>query len=150
MTHELRIERLIDGPPEVVFDAFVDPDAQAELYDDENDPSWTVESELELRVGGTWTIAFGKTGEEPYRETNVFSEVDRPRRVVFGSTMVFPEEGRTIETRVIATFEARDGKTLLTIVQSGFELGSDRDDIQEGWSSILDALERVVAANVAR
>jgi uncharacterized protein YndB with AHSA1/START domain len=28
MTYDLRIERIIDAPPEVVFDAFVDPEAQ--------------------------------------------------------------------------------------------------------------------------
>jgi uncharacterized protein YndB with AHSA1/START domain len=46
MTHELRIKRLIHAPPEVVFDAFVDPEAQEALYDDETDQTWTVESEL--------------------------------------------------------------------------------------------------------
>ena len=34
MTHELRLERLFDAPPEVVFAAFVDPDAQQELFAD--------------------------------------------------------------------------------------------------------------------
>ena len=80
MTYDLRIERLIDAPPGAVFDAFLDPDAQGELYGDETDPTWTVESELDLRVGGTWTIAFGPAGKEPYRETNVFEEIDRPNR----------------------------------------------------------------------
>jgi uncharacterized protein YndB with AHSA1/START domain len=31
MTYELRIERLFDVPPEVVFDTLVDPDAQPEI-----------------------------------------------------------------------------------------------------------------------
>jgi uncharacterized protein YndB with AHSA1/START domain len=146
MSYELKIERLIDAPPEVVFDAFVDPDAQKELYDDETEPSWTVESELDLRVGGTWTIAFGKAGEEPYRETNVFAEVERPRRMVFASSMFMGKDAGNVETTVTVTFEARDGKTLLVIRQTGFEREQDRDDIQGGWPSILDALERVVAA----
>jgi uncharacterized protein YndB with AHSA1/START domain len=143
VTYDLRIERLIDAPPAVVFDAFVDPNAQKVLYDDETEPAWTVESQLDLRVGGTWTIAFGKTGEEPYRETNVFTEVDHPRRMVFDSTMAMG--GRTVHTRVSVTFEDRDGKTLMTIVQTGFERQEDRDVIQGGWPSILEALERVVA-----
>lgn len=148
MSYELKVERLIDAPPEVVFDAFFDPDAQTELYDDETEPSWAVESELDLRVGGTWTIVFGKAGEEPYRETNVFSEVDRPSRVAFDSTMLMGG-ARTIGTTVVVTFEVRDEKTLLTIAQTGFEREEDRDDIQGGWPSILDALERVVAGRVA-
>jgi uncharacterized protein YndB with AHSA1/START domain len=148
--YDLRIERLIDAPAEVVFDAFIDPDAQRELYDDKSDPSWTVESEIALHEGGTWTIVFGKAGEEPYRETNVFSEVDRPRRVAFESSMFMPEDGRIIRTSVTVTLEVRDGKTLLTIVQTGFEREPDRDAIQGGWPSILDALERVVEHGTAR
>jgi uncharacterized protein YndB with AHSA1/START domain len=66
MSYDLTIERLIDAPPEVDFDAFGDPDAQTVLYGDETEPTWTVESELDLRVGSPWTIAFGKAGEDPY------------------------------------------------------------------------------------
>jgi uncharacterized protein YndB with AHSA1/START domain len=34
MTYELKLERLLDAPSELVFDTFVDPDAQAEMFDD--------------------------------------------------------------------------------------------------------------------
>ena len=40
MSHDLRLERLYDAAPEVVFDAFTDPDAQKELYADA--PDWVV------------------------------------------------------------------------------------------------------------
>ena len=151
MTYDLRIERMIDAPPEVVFDAFVEPEAQKFMYGKQEEPAWNVESELDLRVGGTWTIAFGKSGEEPYRETNMFTEVDRPLRIEFDMTMAMGEEGRDkggqdFSTNVTVTFEDRDGKTLLTIVQTGFENENDRDGaVEDGWPRILDALERVVA-----
>jgi uncharacterized protein YndB with AHSA1/START domain len=146
VTYDLRIERLIDAAPEPVFDAFVDPDAQKVLYDNEEETDWRVESELDLRVGGTWTTVFGKTGEEPFRETNVFTEVDRPRRLVYSSTMFQGKYGGSFDTTVTVTFEDRDGKTLLTILQTGFERREQRDMIQGGWPSIIDALERVVGA----
>ena len=154
MTYDLTIERVIDAPPDVVFDAFVDPAAQEFLYGDEDEPTWTVRSELDLRVGGMWTIEFGRAGEEPYRETNVFTEIDRPRRLAFDSTMAMGEDGRRkggrdFRTQLVVTFEDRDGKTLITIVQTGFEHQEDRDGVQGGWGSILDALERVVARRVA-
>jgi uncharacterized protein YndB with AHSA1/START domain len=64
MSHDLRLERVYDAAPEVVFDAFTDPDAQKELYADA--PDWVVESEIDLRVGGRWTIVFGpRTARRP-------------------------------------------------------------------------------------
>jgi uncharacterized protein YndB with AHSA1/START domain len=146
VTYDLKIERLIDASSEAVFDAFLDPDAQKILYNNEEETDWTVESELDLRVGGTWTIVFGKAGEEPFRETNVFTEVDRPRRLVYTSTMFKGRYGGSFDTTVTVTFEDRDGKTLLTILQTGFESRDERDMIQGRWPSILDVLERVVGA----
>ena len=49
MSHDLRLERVYDAAPEVVFDAFTDPEAQKELYADA--PDWVVEAECDLRVG---------------------------------------------------------------------------------------------------
>jgi uncharacterized protein YndB with AHSA1/START domain len=158
MTYDLKVERIIDAPPDVVFDAFVDPEAQKSLYGDDDGQPWVVESELDLRVGGTWTIEFGKEGEEPYRETNVFTQIERPVRIAFEQTMAMGEHGRRrggrdFSTTVVVTFEGRDGKTLLTIVQTGFEERGDRDRAHaqhDGWGKILDALERVVADRTAR
>lgn len=146
MSHELRLERLFDAAPEVVFDAFTDPDAQKELYADA--PDWIVESECDLRVGGRWSIAFGPPGSEPARETNVFEQVDRPRLLVYRSTMTMPD-GWSFETELQVTFELENGKTRMRIVQSGFPTAELRDSFRGGWAGILDGLERVVHARVA-
>jgi uncharacterized protein YndB with AHSA1/START domain len=145
MTYDLKFERVIDARPNVVFDAFVDPETQSSLYDNREEPDWIVESEIDLRVGGTWTITFGKSGETAFRETNVFTHVDRPHRLVFDSNMFGGPYGTTFDTKVTVTFEEQDGKTLLTIVQTRFEKREERDMIEDGWPSILDALESVVA-----
>lgn len=42
------------------------------------------------------------------------------------------------------TFEDQDGKTLLTMVQIGFETEADRDDFMTGWPEYLETLRRVV------
>lgn len=143
MSHALRLERVLDAPPEVVFDAFVDPVAQHDLYADA--PDWVVESECDLRVGGRWTIAFGPPGREPARETNVFEEIERPRRLVYRSTMALPS-GSTLDTRMDVTFEPEGGKTRMTIVQRGFPTTDMRDGFSSGWARILDALGRVATA----
>jgi uncharacterized protein YndB with AHSA1/START domain len=147
VSHDLRLERLYDAAPEVVFDAFTDPDAQKELYADA--PDWIVEADCDLRVGGRWTIAFGPPGGPPARETNVFEVVDRPRRLVYASTMTMPD-GSNVDTRMQVTFQEEGGRTRLTIVQSGFPTPGLRDEFAGGWAGILDELGRVVAARAAR
>jgi uncharacterized protein YndB with AHSA1/START domain len=142
MSHELRLERLFDASPEEVFDAFTDPAAHEEWFVDQ--PSFVVTSAVDLRVGGTWDVSFGPAGESPHREVNVFREIDRPNRVAYTSAFVMPD-GSSFDTELVITFDARADKTLMTIVQSGFQRKQDRDDHQGGWPGFLDRLERLVA-----
>jgi uncharacterized protein YndB with AHSA1/START domain len=147
VSHDLRLERVYDAAPEVVFDAFTDPEAQGELYADA--PDWVVESTCDLRVGGRWSVTFGPPGQEPARETNRFEVVDRPRRLVFASTMRMPD-GSSLDTRVEVTFREEGARTRLTILQRGFPTGRLRDDFAGGWAGILDGLGQVVADRVVR
>jgi uncharacterized protein YndB with AHSA1/START domain len=144
VSHELSLERVFDAPPEVVFDAFTDPAAQYDLYADA--PDWVVESECDLRIGGRWTIIFGPPGREPARETNVFEQIERPRRLVYRSTMRVPD-GTPLETRMQVTFEPEGARTRMRIIQSGFPTAELRDEYGGGWASILDALGRVAAVS---
>jgi uncharacterized protein YndB with AHSA1/START domain len=147
VSEDLRLERVYEADPATVFDAFTDPEAQRELYADA--PDWVVESEIELRVGGRWTITFGPRGRPPARETSVFTVVDRPRRLGYVATMAMPD-GSSFDTDLEVTFEEEaPGRTRLTIVQRGFPTRRLRDEIGEGWPSILDGLGRVVAAGAA-
>jgi uncharacterized protein YndB with AHSA1/START domain len=144
VSDDLRLERVYDVPPETVFDAFTDPDAQKELYADA--PDWIVTSACDLRVGGRWTIEFGPPGGRAALETNVFTVVDRPRRLAYASTMRMPE-GTSFDTDVEVLFGGEPGgRTRLTIVQRGFPTPGLRDELAGGWPSILDGLGRVVAA----
>ena len=146
MTHELRLERTYDAPPEAVFDAFVDPSTQSELHGAGNE-DWTVHSvETDLRVGGTSTYVMGPTGQEPDTEVRTYVEIDRPRRLVFHHSMAVAQWEAPVETEMTITFEARDGGTLLTMVQTGFETEETRDDFMGGWPTYLETLRGVVEA----
>lgn len=148
MTHELRVERWIDAPPEVVFDTLVDPDAQQELFAGPTGEGWgLLESEIDLRVGGTWTAVLGGAEGESSRLAYVFTEIDRPRRLAATLTMRY--SGRTENSTLSLTFEEQDGGTLLTLVQGGFETEEERDAYLSGAPGFLDALERAVASRVA-
>ena len=147
MTHDLQVERVYDAAAEVVFDAFTDSEAQQEMYADE--PDWIVRSECDLRVGGRWTIEFGPPAGPLSRETCVFEIIERPRLLVFRSTMSMPD-GSSLATRTHVTFtETASGQTRLTVVQTGFPAAGLRGEFTEGWGGILAGLSRVVAARTA-
>lgn len=59
-----------------------------------------LESEIDLRVGGNWTIVFGPADgdSEPDRIRSVFTEIDRPHRLVYDMSMFVSEWGRTADT----------------------------------------------------
>jgi uncharacterized protein YndB with AHSA1/START domain len=149
MTYELRLERLYDASPEVVFDAFVDPATQEELHGSAA-ANWTVQrAETDVRVGGTSTYVMGLAGQDPDTETRVFSVVDRPNRLVFRHTMAIAEwDDRAVETEMTITFEEQDGKTLLTMLQTGFEREEDRDAFMGGWPTYLETLKGVVTTQL--
>ena len=146
MSYDLRLERVFDAKPEIVFDALLDPAAQRALLAD--GPDWIVESELDLRVGGTWIVEFGPSPSDLYREVAVFSEVDRPHRLVYDVTATF-KDGQTLDTQMEITFELENGKTLMTLLQTGYPTASMRDTYEGGWSGVFDALAGVVAERTA-
>lgn len=151
MTYDMKIERLFDAPPELVFDTMVDPEAQPEIFADEV-PGWNLwEWEIDLRVGGEWTFVYGLADRsgEPDRNTSVFTEIDRPRRLAYRSSMFVSEWGRAVDYTETVTFEERDGKTLVTIELTDLELEKDRDAFMSGLPGYLAAVERVVANRMA-
>ena len=66
MSRDVEFARLIDATPEVVFDAFTDPEGQQAFYG-QDDTGWIVESHCDLRIGGVWTVAFGPSPRELFR-----------------------------------------------------------------------------------
>ena len=146
MTHELRIERQFDAPPEAVFDTFVDKTAQGVLHGAEQQ-GWNVEViQTDVRVGGTSIVRMGPEGREPDTETREYSVVDRPHRLELRYSMELAESGLTIDTQITITFEERDGGTLFTMVETGFEVEADRDGFKEGWTEYLETLGKVLKA----
>ncbi|MGH8928850.1 MAG: SRPBCC family protein, partial [Acidimicrobiia bacterium] len=144
MTHDIRLERLFDAPPEQVWAICTDPANQKELWFGGPDvPDFTVvRLDCDLRVGGHWNVAFGTSEEDLARESNVFQVIDPPKRIVWTSKMVpssemialyQTSEGWTLDTTIEVTFEGQDGKTRMSLVQTGFPDAATRDGFLEGW-----------------
>ncbi len=100
-----------------------------------------VEIEVDLRVGGRQTAVWGPDPDTLFRETQTFLEIDRPHRLVTESQGSSPD-GMTMTTRIEITFEAQDGGTLMTVVQSGFPVPEVRDFfVAEVWAGAFDRIE---------
>ena len=134
MTPDIRLQRWFDASPDVVFDAYTDPDAQRALR--AGGPDSVVESECDLRVGGEWVIRFGPSSA-PYVERNVFHTVDRPHRLVYASTTEWPD-GSHVESLMEISLQWQDGRTLLTLTQRGVPSGDMQRGVTEGWNEFLD------------
>ena len=146
MTYELRIERQFDAPPEAVFDTFVDRTAQGVLHGAEQ-KGWNVEViQTDVRVGGTSIVRMGPEGREPDTETRAYTVVDRPHRLELRYSMELAESGLTIDTEITITLEDRDGGTLFTMVETGFEIEEHRDGFLEGWTEYLETLGQLLKA----
>ncbi len=148
MAHEMRMERLFDAPPEVVFDAYVDPAVQQEMWENMMPGTRVLESKIELREGGSWTVEYGPVDGKSDRLTSVFSEVDRPRRLVFQQSYFAAAWGQTKETETNLTFEDQDGKTLLKILMTGFDNAQEQEGAAAGWPGLLDGLQKIVESRV--
>jgi uncharacterized protein YndB with AHSA1/START domain len=145
MTGELRLERVIDAPPDVVFEAFTSHGGQLAFYGTD-DPAWIVQSQCDLRVGGLWTVTFGPSPNHLYRHQSVFEIIDRPRRIVLATTASRP--GRpSFDFAVEFTFEEQDGRTLMTVIQSGFPTPELRDEHGRGVPNAFARLERAIRAS---
>ena len=144
MIGELRFERVIDAPPDVVFDALTSAGGQLALYG-QDDPGWIVESACDLRVGGVWTVTFGPSRRRLYRHRHVFEVIDRLRRLVLATTESRPD-APSLEIGIEFTFEAQDGRTLMTMIQTGFPTTELRDEHARGAPNAFARLERVIHA----
>jgi uncharacterized protein YndB with AHSA1/START domain len=142
MTHDTRFERLVAASPEQVFDAFTEPGGQEAFYG-QDDTGWIVESECDLRVGGAWSIAFGSSRDELYRHRHVFLAIDRPHRIVLATTET-RLDGSSFDFETEFTFEPRDRRTLMTMVQKGFPTAELRDEHGRGVPNAFARLARFI------
>jgi len=140
-TLEMRMTRVLPATPDEVFDAYTDAEKQKIWFSILDTKPGIVEIEVDLRVGGQQTAVWGPDPDNLFRETQTFLVIDRPHRLVTESSGSSPD-GLTMTTRIDVTFEAVDGGTLVTVVQSGFPAVEVRDFFTEHvWVGAFDRIE---------
>ncbi|MEZ5293772.1 MAG: SRPBCC family protein [Vicinamibacterales bacterium] len=107
---EIRMTRLFDAPPALVFEAMTRPEHVREWWGRLGDGYSVPVCEIDLRVGGRWTFV----NRHPKGEATFYGEyleLDPPHRVVF--TEVFADVPDSPST-VTAELAAEGARTRLT------------------------------------
>ena len=137
---DLRMTRHLPATPDEVFDAYTDAEKQKIWFSILDEEPGIVEIDVDLRVGGIWTAAWGRSRDELFREVQTFLVIDRPNRLVTESTGSSPD-GMTMTTTIDMTFEPDGDGTLVTLVQSGFPSDEVRDFFgQVAWAGAFDRI----------
>jgi uncharacterized protein YndB with AHSA1/START domain len=143
--HELVITRVFDAPRELVFECWTQPD---HLQHWQGAPrGFTVTaSESDIRPGGYFRICMrSPEGVDSWLQGG-YREIVRPERLVFThSWLDSARKPAGKPTLMTVTLLERDGKTELTLRQTGFAAVESRDGHKYGWNSALDVLADYLA-----
>lgn len=142
---ELRITRRYPVPPEKVWRAWTDPEAIARWFGPA-DTERIAHAELDVRVGGHWSIAFTTADGERHKVGGVYQQVDPPRRLVFSwAWQSTPER----VSRVTIDLRPDRGGTELAFLHELFFDQQARDNHARGWGGTFEKLDRLMQAEAA-
>lgn len=136
-TFLLELNRRFDAPPDRLFRAMTEPELIRRWFGPEGTRCDAVE--VDLRVGGAWSVDCADSDGKPYRFSGVYREIERPHRLV--KTWILPVT--RAETVVTLEFRPNGEGTALSLHHDGFPEAEFRDRHGEGWSGSLDKLARL-------
>jgi uncharacterized protein YndB with AHSA1/START domain len=138
-TYSLTVERVIPGPIEEVFDAWLDPASLKQWM--KPGPMTLSEATVNPVVGGRYTLMFAGDGKSIPHDGE-YREITRPHRLVF----TWQSEGAGDTVVTIAFARVADRKTRVTLTHEQFVNEGARDGHRSGWGGILEKLEQTMEA----
>ncbi len=138
----IRLTRTLRAARETVFRAWTEPEQMKSWSAPEG---FTVaEVESDLRVGGRFRISMKSPEGDPHTAVGEYREVEPPRRLVY--TWDWAEEGAEMgDTLVTVEFrEAGPEETEVTLVHDLFPSQEAAENHEQGWTSCLNRLEKLV------
>lgn len=112
----LTFTREFNAPPQLVFDAFTQPQHLSRWWMPAG--CEMLGQQLELKLGGEWHYTVKTPAADIHRAKAVYREIDRPRRLVFDDMFV-SDKGEVInnmpQKHVTITFEPTSSGTKLTV-----------------------------------
>ena len=107
---ELVVTRTIDGPPDVVFEAWTDAELFRQWWVPRSFGITLLSCEIDARVGGGYRLTFDTGTAEPMAFFGRYLEVTPPSRLVWTNE---EDDGGTVVTTV--TFEEQGAGTRLVV-----------------------------------
>ena len=136
----LTLKRRLNAPPEKVYAAWAQPAKLVQWFGP--DSGDVTRAELDLRVGGRYTIVVHTEDGEEHHVSGIYREVVPNQKLVFTWAWRSTPERESLVTVQIK----RDGDgSLLTLIHEQFFDEAARDRHAFGWTGSLDKLERLFA-----
>lgn len=102
---------------------------------------------MDFREGGAYRYCIRADGRDSWAQ-GTYREIAAPERLVFTFRWDSGAADHDAESLVTVTFAPKGGKTLLTFRQEPFASAERRDGHAQGWSQVLECLDRFLATGV--
>ena len=136
----LTLKRQLNATPEKVYAAWAQPAKLAQWFGPDSGP--VTRAELDLRVGGRYTVVFHTEDGEEHHVSGTYREVVPNEKLVFTWAWRSTPERESLVTILI---KPDAGGSLLTLIHEQFFDEAARDRHAWGWTGSLDKLERAIA-----
>ena len=136
----LSLQRTFQASRQRVFEAWIDSELLARWLTPPGGSSSN--AEIDLRVGGRWSITMKPPLWPSGRAFGTYLEVDPPKRLVF--TIAWERIPNGPESVVSVDFAELDGATRVTLVQERLETRRGRWGHGRGWRHSLARLREMI------
>jgi uncharacterized protein YndB with AHSA1/START domain len=136
----LEIKRVIKAPRERVYAAWTDPAQLREWFGPENIRTRSIVAEM--RVGGKFRWDLINSEDEEMTVRGEYRELEPNRKIVFTWQFVHDEDWEQRDSVVTVELSDCDGGTEVRLTHEQLPSEESRDRHTEGWTSVLDKLEK--------
>ncbi|MYH48417.1 MAG: SRPBCC domain-containing protein [Gammaproteobacteria bacterium] len=137
----LRLARTVAATPEQVFEAWTSSGMMERWK--HPDPSAGVEVDVDLRVGGRYSIRL-EVDDGHVTAHGAYREIDPPCRLVYTWCWREPHPMRA-ETLVTVEFVPAEEGTEIRLSHEGLPTPEDKEGHEEGWKTCLERLVDLVS-----
>jgi uncharacterized protein YndB with AHSA1/START domain len=137
----LRLKRMVDAPPERIFDLLTEPAEVAKWWGPHG--FTTPEIELDLSVGGGYRYTMQPPDAEAFHLSGEFLEIDPPSRLVFTFRWEEPDPDDR-ETVVMLSLAAVGDATEVSLSQGAFATDERLALHSNGWADSFEKLGEVI------